>query len=82
MDPKNVTISGWFEDLRGLVLGAFTEGDPGSDGVTAENVFESHFRDADFPVLKNLPAGHIRENEPLSFGSPARISGNKLELNY
>lgn len=74
--------SGWFEDLRGLVLGAFTEGDPGSDGVTAENVFESHFRDADFPILKDLPAGHIRENEPLSFGSPARISGNKLELNY
>ncbi|NRB75259.1 MAG: LD-carboxypeptidase [Verrucomicrobiales bacterium] len=74
--------SGWFEQLRGLVLGAFTEGDPGSDGVTVENVFESHFRDADFPILKDLPAGHIRENEPLSFGSPARISGNKLELNY
>jgi len=74
--------SGWFDQLHGLILGAFTEGDPGTEGVTIDDVFGNHFRDAAFPILKGLSAGHIRENEPLSFGSPARISGNKLELNY
>lgn len=73
--------AGWFDQLQGLVLGAFTEGEPGQDEVTTDDVFESHFHDADFPVLKGLPAGHISHNEPLPLGSKVRITGDLLQLN-
>lgn len=71
--------SGWFERVAGVVLGSFTEGEPGDDGVTVEEVFDRHFADAPFPVLAGLSAGHIAENEPLVFGVRARIAGSTLE---
>ena len=73
--------AGWFDQLQGLVLGAFTEGEPGQDGVTTDDVFRSHFCDANFPVLKGLPAGHISHHEPLPLGSTGKITGNRLKLN-
>ncbi|MDF1825578.1 MAG: LD-carboxypeptidase [Verrucomicrobiales bacterium] len=73
--------SGWFERIGGLVIGAFTEGDPGKDGVSVDDVFRRHFDGAPFPVLTGFSAGHIDENIPLPFGSPARIEGEKLLFN-
>ena len=73
--------SGWWERIRGLVLGAFTEGDPGEDGVSLDDVFSNHFSDVPFPVLSGPEAGHIRDNDPLRFGAPACIHGNTLTLN-
>lgn len=72
--------AGWFEKLAGLIVGAFTEGEPGADGVTLEQVIHSHFHDAPFPVLSGFPAGHIDENEPMAFGTTARIEGTRLVL--
>ena len=66
--------SGWFEDLRGLVLGAFTEGDPGSDGVTVENV-PSSLRIAGHPRMLG-PVCHPRGDGILS--APRRIMHNFL----
>ncbi|MEM7603130.1 MAG: LD-carboxypeptidase, partial [Verrucomicrobiota bacterium] len=76
-----LTQSGWFEQISGLVIGSFTEGDPGADGVSIDDVFRRHFDGAKFPVLHGFPAGHIDENIPLPFGSPARIEGEELLLN-
>lgn len=70
--------SGWFEQILGIVLGAFTEGDPGTDGVTSEDVFRRHFENLDLPVLTGLPVGHIDDNHPLPLGLPARIEGSRL----
>lgn len=70
--------SGWFEKIRGIVLGAFTEGDPGPDGVTLEDVFHRHFGSLSLPVVSGLPVGHIDDNHPLPLGFPARISGSRL----
>lgn len=72
--------SGWFDRIVGLVLGAFTEGDPGTDGVSIDDVFRTRFATADFPVLTGLSAGHITENEPLVFGAEVRIEGTRLTL--
>jgi len=66
--------AGLFDGLAGLVVGSFTEGDPGPDGVSTEEVIAGHFSDAPFPVLVGFPAGHIRENVPIPFGTAARIS--------
>jgi muramoyltetrapeptide carboxypeptidase len=72
--------AGLFEGLAGLVVGAFTEGEPGADGVTTEDVIAGHFADAPFPVLTGFPAGHIDGNVAIPFGATARIVGNRLEI--
>jgi muramoyltetrapeptide carboxypeptidase len=72
--------AGFFKGLAGLVVGAFTEGEPGADGVTTENVIAGHFADAPFPVLTGFPAGHIDDNVAIPFGATARIEGNRLEI--
>lgn len=71
--------AGAFDGLAGLVLGSFTEGDPGADGVTVEEVFADHFLGASFPVVTGFPAGHIDENEPVPLGARAILSGGVLQ---
>lgn len=72
--------AGLFDGLAGLVVGAFTEAEPGADGVTTVDVIAGHFADAPFPVLKGFPAGHIDGNVAIPFGATARIEGNRLEV--
>lgn len=72
--------AGLFDGLAGLIVGAFTEAEPGADGVTTEDVFADHFANAPFPILTGFPAGHIDENVPIPFGAKARIAGNRLEI--
>ncbi len=70
--------SGWFEKLGGIVLGSFTEGEPGEDGTSIENVFCDHFGDLNIPVVMGLSAGHISDNEPLAFGTEVTIDEGTL----
>lgn len=72
--------SGWFDRIRGLIIGTFTEGDPGPDQVSLDDVLNEHFGNSPFPVLRGLSSGHVKENEPLVFGSTARITGSALEI--
>lgn len=69
--------AGWFDRVRGVLIGAFTEGDPGPDGVTLDEVIVRHFQEAPFPVLRGLSAGHVEDNEPLPFGAEVRIEGEQ-----
>jgi muramoyltetrapeptide carboxypeptidase len=71
--------AGCFDHIAGLIIGAFTEGDPGPDGVAVEEVIQRQFANALFPVLTGFPAGHIDENEPIPFGSLVTIRENTLE---
>ncbi len=72
--------SGWFDRIAGLAVGAFTEGGPGDDGVSIDDVFAAQFSTASFPVVSGLRAGHITDNEPLAFGGTARIDGTTLRV--
>ncbi len=72
--------AGCFDGLSGLIVGAFTESEPGADGRTTDQVIEGHFRNAPYPVLRGLPAGHIDENAPLPFGTTARIEGSAFRV--
>ena len=75
-----LTQAGWFARCSGIALGAFTEGDPGPDGVSIEQVFEACFGSLEIPVISGLPAGHIEGNKTLPFGAEAAISGNFLTI--
>ena len=65
--------AGWFDRIGGLLIGAFTEGEPGADGVTIDEVLASQFGAAPFPVLTGLSSGHIDDNEALPFGAEVKI---------
>jgi len=72
--------AGWFDRIAGLLIGAFTEGEPGADGVTIDEVLAGHFARAPFPVLTGLSAGHIDDNEALPFGVGVRIDGGLVSV--
>jgi muramoyltetrapeptide carboxypeptidase len=61
--------AGALRGLRGVVLGAFTQGEPGPDGVTLEQVLHERLGDLGVPVARGLPAGHLDDNQELPFGA-------------
>ena len=67
--------AGCFEKCEGVVLGAFTEGEPGRDGVTVDDVLAERLGSLGIPVVKGFPAGHIDDNAPLTFGERACLDG-------
>lgn len=72
--------AGWFDVCAGVVLGAFTEGEPGTDGVSVEDVLRERLGGLAVPVVSGFPAGHIDNNAPLVFGAAARIAGGEFSL--
>ncbi len=63
------------DQCRGVVLGAFNEGEPGKDGVSLDDVLVERLGALDIPVLKGFPAGHIDNNTPLTFGARVVLDG-------
>ena len=66
--------------VAGIVIGAFTEGKPGDDGVSTEEVIAERLGDLGVPVIAGFPGGHIDDNEPLTFGAAARIDGDRFTI--
>jgi len=60
--------AGAFRGVRAIVLGAFTQCDPGPDGVSLGDVLRDRLLDLDVPVAAGLSAGHIADNWELPFG--------------
>jgi muramoyltetrapeptide carboxypeptidase len=60
--------AGAFRGVRAIVLGAFVQGEPGSDGVTLGAVLRERLCDLGIPVVAGLPAGHLDDNAELPFG--------------
>lgn len=60
--------AGAFHGVRGVVLGSFTEGEPGPDGTSLSDVLRERLSDLGIPVASGLPAGHCPDNAELPFG--------------
>jgi muramoyltetrapeptide carboxypeptidase len=60
--------AGAFRGVRAVVLGAFTDGDPGPDGTSLSDVLRERLSDLGIPVASGLPAGHCADNAELPFG--------------
>lgn len=75
----HLRMAGKFERVSGVILGDFTGCDgPGSRGVR-EIVFDL-FRDASFPVVMGMSAGHGPENLALPFGVKMLLDGHSSTL--
>jgi muramoyltetrapeptide carboxypeptidase len=60
--------AGLLRGVRGIVVGAFEQGEAGADGVTLDDVLRERLHDLAIPVAAGLPAGHIDDNHELPFG--------------
>jgi muramoyltetrapeptide carboxypeptidase len=61
--------SGALRDVAGILLGAFTHAEPGSDGMTIDDVLVDRLASLGVPVLAGAPIGHIDRNEPVPLGA-------------
>jgi len=71
---------GHLAGVVGVVLGDFTDCDPGPDGLRAEEVVTSVLAPLGVPIARGLPVGHGRRNEPIVLGAPAVLDGPTLRL--
>jgi len=65
--------AGVLRGVAGVVLGAFTNCDPGPDGRTVEDVLRMNLSALGVPVVSGLRAGHVDDNQPLPFGAPVEL---------
>lgn len=72
---QNLRMSGVLARLGGLVVGQFTDCD--DDPLMGCSVYETILRAVsgyDFPVMMNLPAGHMEQNVPLRLNTKWHLS--------
>lgn len=72
----NLLVGGHFEKVAGIVLGDFTDCDPGPDGVTVEEVLRERLERLGLPVATGLPVGHGKRNEGVVLGARARLDAS------
>jgi muramoyltetrapeptide carboxypeptidase len=72
--------AGAFAAVRGIVLGAFAQCDPGEDGVSTRDVLIERLSDLGVPVVAGFPAGHIDDNAELPFGRRVSLDATSGEL--
>ncbi len=82
----NLKRSGKLSDLKGLIVGSFTEIKDNDIpfGQSAEQIIMEHVKEFDFPVCFNFPAGHIADNRALIFGRKINLNveGQHVRLTY
>jgi len=71
-----------FDQVSAVVLGAFTDCDPGPDGVTVDDVLRSHLASLNVPVLSGLRAGHVDDNMAMPFGALVQVDADAGTLNF
>jgi muramoyltetrapeptide carboxypeptidase len=67
---------GYLSGVRGVVLGEFTECNPGADGVRARDVLQGILGELGVPVAEGLAVGHGLRNEPIVLGANAQIDAD------
>ncbi|MFW5741280.1 MAG: LD-carboxypeptidase, partial [Myxococcota bacterium] len=71
-----LSVGGHFDNVRAVVLGEFTNCDPGIDGICAQEVVRSVFEPHAIPVVEGFPIGHGILNTPLHFGANVEVQAN------
>jgi muramoyltetrapeptide carboxypeptidase len=65
-----------------IVLGAFAEAAPGSDGVRVEEVLAERLGRRGIPVLAGVPSGHVDDNLELPLGALADVDAAAGTLSF
>lgn len=65
--------AGMLAGVRAIVLGQFTDCDPGPDGTSVHDVLAERLRLLGIPIVASAPFGHVDDNTPLLLGSEACV---------
>lgn len=68
-----LSLSGFFQGVRAVVLGAFTKSDPGPHGRSVLDVLRERLSPLDVPIVSGVPAGHVEDNLELPLGAQVRV---------
>lgn len=75
----HLKMAGKLEEIAGLVFGSFTDCEGEGDRGLRE-IIQELFRDAPYPVIAGLEAGHGEENLLLPFGAKMTLDGKTGSL--
>lgn len=77
-------LAGYFQQIRGLAIGQFTQCDPpsGIPSFTIEEVLRDRLHDLGIPIVSNLPFGHSSPNVALPVGVPVRLDSDQGILSW
>lgn len=64
----SMRLCGVFDRLAGVVVGTFTDSEPGLHLTTAEQALQEHLSRLPIPVLAGLSTGHTPNNLPIRLG--------------
>ena len=72
----SLKLAGVFKDILGLVVGGFTDIKPDKNwkGQNYQDLVLNVVKEYEFPVIFNVPAGHIDENRALILGGEVVIN--------
>jgi muramoyltetrapeptide carboxypeptidase len=76
----SLRLGGHFAGLSAIVLGGFTQCEPGPDGVTALEVLGDRTAGLGIPVVASAPFGHGAPNRAFVLGAIAELEGTTLTL--
>lgn len=73
---QNLRLSGQLENLKGLIVGAFTEMKDNDSpfGKSVPEIILEAVRDFDFPVCFDFPVGHIPKNLAVMLGGRYKLN--------
>lgn len=77
---NQIRLSGAYNQIAAVVLGAFTdceEEDKEKKSLSLEYIIEDYLGARNFPLIKNLPHGHIKNNMTIPFGAKISINPAK-----
>ena len=80
----NLNKSGKLDQLRGLIVGGFTDIKPGPDpfGYSAYEIIWELVKEYDYPVCFDFPAGHQEQNWTITMGRCSRLEVAEESVNF
>lgn len=80
----NLKRNGYFDEIKALLVGGMTKMKDNSIpfGKTAREIIEDVCKNFDFPIIFDVPAGHIQDNRTLIIGKEItiKIGYDKVQL--
>ncbi|MEG2819180.1 MAG: hypothetical protein RR868_00325 [Muribaculaceae bacterium] len=70
-------LNGVLPNLKGLIVGQFTDYKPDQNGETMYEMIHRLTADYNYPIAFNFPVGHVDRNLPLIEGGVATLSVTK-----
>jgi len=82
-DLENLIQSGFFNNVKGMIIGKFHLANKDAeypDMPNIEEIIAEKFKKYEFPIISSADFGHCTPNIPIPYGKLASIDGDKMEF--